>query len=115
MNRSTFYSQLKAQLEHFMSLEPDPTKQRFTFGADHFTLESLVRGLEAGTLPLYKLNLSDADKAFVTAHLEGLGELADMLGENTPEGCKADDLYNGLRLAMTEEETPVSRKAGAPV
>jgi hypothetical protein len=100
MNKKDFYSQLKTQLERFMLLEPDPAKQRFTFGEDSFSLESLILGLEAGTLPLYKLNLSDADRVFLTAHLDGLGELSDMLRENSPEAWKADELYNGIRLAL---------------
>jgi hypothetical protein len=105
MNKKDFYSRLKEQLEHFISLEPDVDKQRFVFGPDHFTIESLVLGLEAGTLPLYKLNLSDADRVFLTAHFDGLGELTDMLRENSPEAWKADELYNGLRLALPAEET----------
>jgi hypothetical protein len=81
-----------------MRLEPDLSKQKFTFDGDDFALEGVIDGLRNGTLPLYKLNLNDADRTFMDVFLEEFMELADSLDENSPEGRAADKLYNTLRL-----------------
>jgi hypothetical protein len=100
MKNPEFYTELKAQIERFVRLEPDPSKRKFTLDGINFTLEEMIDDLMSGTLPLYKLDLNDADRAFINQFQEELLNLEDMLDEYSPEGRLANRLYNQLRLAL---------------
>jgi hypothetical protein len=100
MRESDFYNELKAQIDRFMRLEPDCSKQKFTFDGEDFTLESVIDGLRKGILPFYKLDLCDADRAFMNAFKDSLMDLADSVEEDSVAGRLADHLYNQLRMAL---------------